>query len=134
MVRSIHFSRGKLLKDSESSAYADAKNQDLGRQINNRIQRRANPASVDKIWVVCECADGDCPELIQVTVDQYRQIRAGDSYFLVVAGHQSSSLERIVARDGTRLTVQKTGKAKRYAQELALSDYGEVLRARFVIS
>ncbi len=131
MVQPIHFP-GKLLKDSESNAYANAKNQDLGRQINNGIQRRANPVA-PTAGSSGECADGDCQELIQVTVDQYRQIRAGDSYFLVVAGHQSSSLERIVARDGTRLTVQKTGKAKRYAQELALSDYGEELPARFVI-
>ncbi len=111
-------SAGKTMTDDELSQYRGTKNQDLGRKINNRIRRHAGPWQGNKICVVCECVDCDCEELIQVTVEQYQQIRKDDSVFLVVVGHQSPSVERIVGGEGKWLAIQKTGQGKRYAEEL----------------
>ncbi len=103
--------------DGEPSVCANTTNQDLGRKINNRINLRMGPQQTGKMWVVCECTNSDCEELIQVTAEQYRQIRKGDSCFIVVVGHESPG-EHIVARDGSWLTVQKRGEAKRYAEKM----------------
>ncbi len=108
----LESSLGKLMMDAQPRQYVDTENQDLGRKVNDRNKRHTGPQPANKMWVVCECTDGDCEELIQITVDQYRQIRKGDSHFLVLVGHESRGLERIVARNGTWLTVQKTGEAK----------------------
>ncbi len=105
------------MQDGEPRVYADTTNQDLGRKINNRINLRMGPQQTRKMWLVCECTNSDCEEVIQVTADQYRQIRKGDSYFLVVVGHESPG-DHIVARDGSWLTVQKSGEGKRDAEKM----------------
>lgn len=110
-------SAGKRKTDDESSQYGGTRNQDLGRKINNRIRRRG-PWQGNKICVVCECVDCDCEERIQMTVEQYQQIRKEGSVFLVVVGHQSPNVERIVGGEGKWLAIQKTGRGKRYAEKL----------------
>jgi hypothetical protein len=106
------------MSDDESSAYEGARNQDLGRKINDRIELRSGPDQANKTWVVCECSDGDCEVLIELTLEQYQRIRAADSHFVVVAGHESPDLERIVAREGKWLTVQKIGEARTHVEEM----------------
>ncbi len=93
----------------------------IGRKINNRINIRRGPHPTDTMWVVCECASDQCEQLIQVTVDDYRQIREGDSYFLMIDGHESPGFERVIAREGIWLTVQRIGEPKRYVEEMDTS-------------
>lgn len=104
--------------NSEPGAYEGATNEELGRKINDLIRRRVGPEPDNKIRVVCECANSDCEELIELTVGQYEHLREGDSHFVVLAGHESASLERIVGGEGPWLMVQKTGEARVYVEEM----------------
>lgn len=104
--------------DQDSDEYASAQNEDLGRRINERINRRAIPGSGDNIWVVCECSNGDCEERIQMSLEDYESVRQADSCFIVCVGHESPELERVVGRGDSWLTVEKTGNAKRITREL----------------
>jgi hypothetical protein len=106
------------MANAETGAFEGATNEDLGRKINDSIRRRVGPEPDNKIWVVCECADSDCDELIEMTVGQYEQMRDGESHFVVLVGHESPSLERIVGGEGPWLLVQKTGQARRYVEEM----------------
>ena len=106
------------MANAEPGAYEGAINEDLGREINDLIRRRVGPDPENKIWVVCECVDSDCDELIELTVGQYEHLRRSDSRFVVLVGHESPSLERIVGGEGPWLLVQKTGEARRYVEEM----------------
>lgn len=106
------------MRATESAAYAETQTQDLGRKINNRIRRRTGLNGNDEISAVCECVNTDCEGLIRVSVAQYRQLRENSSRFLVLVGHESPGPERIVARGENWLIVQKTGEARRYAEEM----------------
>lgn len=40
---------------------------------------------------ICECADSNCTEIVQVTLEQYREVRSQPGLFLNVPGHQASA-------------------------------------------
>jgi hypothetical protein len=109
---------GETMAKAEPGAYEGETNEALGRKINDLIRRRVGPEPDNKIRVVCECADSDCDELIELTVRQYEYLRRNDSRFVVIVGHESRSLERIVGGEGPWLIVQKTREARRYVEEM----------------
>ncbi len=75
----------------------------MGRAINERIAAHGHGK---ELVLVCECADGDCAALIRLTSEQYRKVRQGHS-FLVKQGHESSAIDRILARNDSWLLVEE---------------------------
>jgi hypothetical protein len=50
--------------------------------------------------VICECSDQSCMAVLNLTVEDYEQVR-GAGHFVVAGGHADLEIERIVAdRDG----------------------------------
>lgn len=84
-----------------------AQNQALGRAINERIERHEQPATGEVLALVCECADADCSEKIELTWERYEQLRTGPHCFVVVEGHEASDLEVVIGREGDYLVVEK---------------------------
>ena len=65
--------------------------------------------------LVCECGDEDCTIAIELSVGEYEAVRAVETQFIVVKGHERAEVEDVV--DGTEnwLTVRKRGEAAEIA-------------------
>ena len=80
-------------------------NEQVFRAVNEEIDDRAEGAPERDY--VCECADTGCADTIRLTRGEYVHIRAGESRYVVVSGHQVTGLERVVEEHETYLIVEK---------------------------
>lgn len=108
------------MHDVKLDEYSAARNEDLGRQVNERVKRRMGAMQDGKIHVLCECADPDCEEVIPLAAAEYERVRQVDSDFLVVTGHELPDVECIISSLGSWSIVRKTGEAGRLAEELRM--------------
>lgn len=91
----------------DSRARRVAQNEALGRQINEQIKRREQKSPDEPLRLVCECADGDCREKIEISWDRYEQIRTSPHRFVTVEGHEMVGVEVVIDRAGPWLVVEK---------------------------
>ncbi len=65
-----------------------ARNDALFREANEGIQEAASKYDVlEQIPFICECADGNCRELLVLSMDEYEEIRGNPRHFLNAPGH-----------------------------------------------
>ncbi len=76
-----------------------AANERLRTHIERIIYRGPRP-------VLCECSDPGCMELLHVAPEEYRRVREAGN-FVVLNGHESLEIERVVARQNGYLIVDK---------------------------
>jgi len=76
-----------------------AANERLRTHIERIIYRGARP-------VFCECSDPGCMELLPLAPEEYRQVREAGN-FVVLNGHETPEIERVVARHNGYLIVEK---------------------------
>ena len=103
---------GRPSRDAETAPRSDramGRYPVLGREINQRIEAHGNG---EHLLVICECADGDCQALIQMTPQQYRKIRHQVDAFVVKEGHESSGEDRVLDRCDSWLMVEKLEEAR----------------------
>jgi hypothetical protein len=61
--------------------------------------------AADRVPFLCECADEACMGRIDLSLDDYREVRAHEEYFVMLPDHRRSPGEEIVARrDGYHIT------------------------------
>jgi hypothetical protein len=62
---------------------------------------------------LCECAGENCTDPIQITLDDYEEMRRVPTHFAVAAGmdHVFPDIERIVAKRDRYFVVEKFGEA-----------------------
>ena len=100
-----------------------ARNEALFREVNERIdevdRRLSEAAPDDGPWeFVCECADENCVERIELHPDEYESVRGDASQFVIVPGHQVETIERVVSENDRFMVVEKdVGEAARIAVE-----------------
>jgi hypothetical protein len=99
-----------------------ARNEALFREINDRLARlneAVDEHSSYGTWM-CECQDTDCHEPIEMTLVEYRGVRAYETRFVVVAhaAHFYADLERVVEETDHNWVVEKIGAAGEIAAEL----------------
>jgi len=92
------------------------------RNANEKIQASADGSAIyGNIPFVCECADGRCMEIVNLSFDQYEAIRQHPTRFFNITGHEGSSVEtgaeRIAAVADELTVVQKIGVAGKIAAE-----------------
>jgi len=104
-----------------SPAYYDLKpcldrlamNEALFRDINERINEgsmRLQPFDGDepRYWLfVCECASAACVDHIEVTKEEYEEVRADPTHFAVLPGHENPDLETVAWRTERFVVVEK---------------------------
>jgi hypothetical protein len=94
-----------------------ARNEALFREVNERIEELeaglTGYGEDDSLLVgfVCECSREDCGETIEVTRAHYNAVRNESTRFLVLPGHETPDLERVVDRHPHFLVVEKLGDA-----------------------
>jgi hypothetical protein len=82
-----------------------ARTEALFRNVNERIAESAERFDSDNTEFVCECADQACTDRVEATLDEYQEVRADATRFLLRPGHEDTRVERVVERRGTRHAV-----------------------------
>jgi hypothetical protein len=104
------------MQEDEGRARKLAANQSRFRASNERLERQAysHRFTPDQgAPFICECADPNCYEIVMLSLEDYEQVRAHPSRFLLVAGHEDeeATQERIVEAEEGYAIVEKVGTA-----------------------
>jgi hypothetical protein len=105
-----------------------ARNEALIREVNERIEQvdkaaeAASLAPEETLFeFLCECGadDGDisCVEHVQMTIEEYEQVRSQDDRFVVYPGHEDEALERVVAGNERFVVVDKRPMAEPFVED-----------------
>jgi hypothetical protein len=105
-----------------------ARNEALIREVNERIEKvdkAAEEASLAPeeayFEFLCECGgDGDgapCEEHVEMTIDEYEEVRAQDDRFAVYPGHEQAALETVIRRTERFFIVDKRPAAEAFVDD-----------------
>ena len=85
-----------------------AKNEALFRLANERMsgwdERRAG--TTHELYL-CECTDRDCLEHVKLRKDQYECVRSDSRHFVIVTGHVTPDVEKVIEINGDWSVVEK---------------------------
>jgi hypothetical protein len=104
------------VSDLELQRQRAAKNQSLFREVNERIEDLASPASFSDF--ICECMDQGCDEQVPMTLEEYEHIRAHPNRFFVLPGHEVAIVEETVEVTDRFVVVSKLGSGASMAMQL----------------
>lgn len=84
-------------------------NEELFRMANDRLRRQVEDAvpAGRPVPFLCECMDELCMERIEMTIGDYRDVRASEDTFAVVPGHEATDGEVVVERRDAFHVVRK---------------------------
>jgi hypothetical protein len=77
----------------------------LFRDVNERIAESAERFSAEDAEFICECADPGCVERVSATLDQYEEVRADGTTFMLIPGHEDPAVERVVKQPHRRFAI-----------------------------
>jgi hypothetical protein len=100
----------------DSHAEKGAHNQALIREVNERIEKLADDAAHPEF--LCECADTNCVETIELSIAEYESIRSSPVRFPIKSGHDYPEFERVVEEREHYAIVEKFGEAARIVKKL----------------
>jgi len=102
----------------DSRAKQVARNESLFREVNEQIEEIAETMlKSSHSGFFCECGNADCVELLELSVEEYEEIRANPRRFVVQRGHELPDFERVVEQESYSI-VQKVGDAGEVAERL----------------
>jgi hypothetical protein len=112
-----------MTTEEETRARKLAVNQSAFRNANERMELAAASHRFEPgqgVPFLCECADVNCYEIVMLSLEDYRRVRADPSRFLLVAGHEEAEAEheRIVEAENGYAIVEKVGTAGEEAVRL----------------
>jgi hypothetical protein len=91
-----------------------AKNEALIRSLNERVKDIAEPflevggtSENERVAFVCECGRDRCYETIELLVAEYERAREDPTRFVIVPGHETLEVERVVRREARFALVEK---------------------------
>lgn len=96
-----------------------AKNEAVFRATNRELEaaeQEVGGGTAESLEVLCECGRQDCSGVITLTVGEYDGVHAQDDRFVVLRGHESPDIERVVEEHGDYLVVDKFGEAEEIAK------------------
>jgi hypothetical protein len=95
-------------------------NEALFRQVNEEIRGLEEQQGNDggAITVICECADPDCTQRLELLLSEYEHIRADSLQYVVARGHELPEVELVVERRDGWEVVRKVGAAGDVSEEL----------------
>ena len=64
---------------------------------------------------MCECGNEDCTAGIELSVAEYEAVRAVETQFVVIPGHERTEIEDVVGGTENWLVVRKRGEAAEIA-------------------
>lgn len=95
-----------------------ARNEALFREVNENIAGlEERHGSVEGPVFICECANPDCTEQLDVEAETYQRVREQPRWFVLLPGHEDPQIERVVERHSGFLVVEKIGAAGQVAEQ-----------------
>jgi hypothetical protein len=95
-------------------------NESIFREVNEQIESLNRDLGTDDrtMNVICECANGECTERIEISVAEYERVRTNPLRFLIVPGHSVPEFESVVEpMDGYDVVEKVDGTAAELAEE-----------------
>jgi hypothetical protein len=92
------------------------------REVNETIERaneKLGPAPGEDglaLNILCECGTRGCDQIVEISSEEYREVRAEPTRFVVVPGHEQAEIERIVEDRRRFAVVEKIGPAAKVAE------------------
>jgi hypothetical protein len=93
-----------------------ALNEDIFREMNERLEELGEEFGEGNIEFVCECADVACSESLSIPLSVYEAVRASGRRFVMVPGHERRELERVIDEHADYVVVEKVGEAGEVAE------------------
>jgi len=91
-------------------------NQSLFRAVNERVESISdNGANRSPVSFLCECANTDCDNQIDLSLDEYEAIRHDSTHFFVLHDHVFPDVEAVVEERASYVIVEKFGQDGRVA-------------------
>ena len=89
------------------------RNEALFREVNERIEEiRAGVVGSEPIEFLCECGEESCLEPVELTREEYEEVRSFPDHFVMRPGHEHPDFERIIDRRDRYVIVDKVGHAE----------------------
>lgn len=92
-----------------------AENEAVFRAVNERIAALGRRYGAESLDLVCECSSAECTQRLRLPASMYERVRADSAYFLVIPGHETAGIERVVERSEGYCVVEKGGEAAEIA-------------------
>ena len=95
-----------------SSEALKGMNEAVFREINEGIAELVEHSPTIRsspVAFVCECANGECTQAVELTLDEYQRVREEPTHFLVASGHVAADLEHVVSEGPCYAVVEKVG-------------------------
>lgn len=99
-----------------SSGERRALNENVFREMNERLEQLGEEFGEGVVDFLCECADPACSASLSVPVSVYEAVRDQPRRFLVLPGHQREGVERVVEEYADYLVIEKFGEAGEVAE------------------
>jgi hypothetical protein len=91
-------------------------NEALFREVNERIAETTEHFGPGTLEIVCECANPECIDRIELSPQVYERARQSDATFIVLIGHTDPQIERVVFQGDSYVFVEKIGDAASVAE------------------
>jgi hypothetical protein len=105
---------------SEEQARRVGLNESLLREVNEQIEslNHGFGTELTTMTVICECADGECTDRVEIAISEYEKVRANPLRYIVVPGHELPDFEAIVdSGAGYDIVQKRPGEAAKLAKE-----------------
>jgi len=99
-----------------SGTERQALNENIFREVNERLEQLGEEYGDDAVEFLCECADPDCTAALSIPVTAYEAVRDHPRRFVIVPGHERGRIERVVEEHADYLVVEKLGEAGEVAE------------------
>lgn len=106
--------------DIDDRARRLAENEAVFRDVNESIGVMAHGLGGEEhlYRFVCECSDVACVKQIELSVQEYEELRGRGHRFAVAIGHDDPIVERVAERRGRYDIVEKFGAGAEVARQL----------------
>jgi hypothetical protein len=95
-------------------------NEAIFREVNEQIETLNRDFGTEErtMSAICECADGDCTDRLEISLTRYERVRADPRCFIIVPGHELNEFETVVeTNDGFDIVQKREGAAAELAEE-----------------
>ena len=93
------------------------RNETLFRDVNERIEDVSEEVPRSEfIGFLCECGEPVCVEQIELTREEYEQIRKVPDHFAIKPGHEHPDFERVLNNEERYAVIDKVGQAEDVAR------------------
>jgi hypothetical protein len=91
---------------------AERSNQDVFRRANERLLAAVGERvdNARPIPFLCECLDPECRSTVELSIEEFRELRESDNRYAIVTGHPRLEGERILEVVDDVMIVEKPGR------------------------